>query len=80
MTAQPYQALIIEGIQGLPPDLLAEIADFVYFVRKRVTQPQEFDEEMRRALTRADLRQLAGSEARHLEEEFADYDRLHPRE
>ncbi len=37
-----YEQLINEGVKGLPPELLAEIADFVYFVRKRFTQPQTF--------------------------------------
>jgi len=30
-----YQHLIIKGIQGLPPDILSEINDCVYFLRKR---------------------------------------------
>ena len=40
MTTQTYQQLIIEGIKGLPLEVLAEIADFIYFVRKRALQPQ----------------------------------------
>ena len=39
---EPYEQLIVEGIKGLPPELLAEIAAFVYFVR-RATEPQEFE-------------------------------------
>lgn len=40
-----YEQLITQGIKGLPPELLAEIADFVYFVRKRFTHPQTFEVE-----------------------------------
>ena len=39
---QSYKQLILEGIQDLPTDLLVEIADFVYFVRKRATTPDVF--------------------------------------
>lgn len=38
-----YEQRIIEGIKGLPQEFLAEIADFVYFVRQRHTQPQAFE-------------------------------------
>ena len=31
MMTQNYQQLIIEGIKGLPPETLAEIADFIFF-------------------------------------------------
>ena len=38
-----YENLIMKGIKGLPQEVLAEVADFVYFVRTRVTQPQFFE-------------------------------------
>jgi hypothetical protein len=79
MTTQTYQQLILEGIKGLPLDLLAEIADFVYFVRQRALQPQVFEEERQAALLRADLRQLSRDEEAHVEQEFADYDQRYPR-
>lgn len=41
-----YEELILAGIKGLPQDLLAEVADFVYVVRKRFTQPQVLDQEL----------------------------------
>jgi len=47
MTTPTYQQLIIEGMKELPPEVLAEITDFVYFVRKRLLQPQAFEEETR---------------------------------
>ena len=33
MAAQDYEQLIIHGIKGLPTETLAEIVDFVYFMR-----------------------------------------------
>jgi len=80
MSTQNYEQLVIEGIKGLPPEILAEIADFIYFVRKRALQPQAFEEELHSALLRAELRQLRRDEEAHLEKEFEDYDKLYPRE
>lgn len=80
MTTPPYEQLIMEGLQGLPPEILAEIADFVYCLRKRVLHPQAFEEERLVALLRAELRQLSRDEEAHLEREFADYDQRYPRE
>jgi len=80
MTSQTYEQIIVEGIRGLPPDMLAEIADFVYFVRKRATQPQAFEEELMSVLLNAELRQMSRVEEAHLDEEFQDYERLYPRD
>ena len=80
MTAQTYHELIIEGIKGLPPQALAEVADFIYFVRKRTLEPQGYEDELRQVLLAAELRQLSRDEQAHLEKEFEDYDQLHPRE
>ena len=71
MTAQAYQQLILDGINGLPPEILAEITDFVYFVRKRTLHQHDFEEE---------LKQLTRNEATHLEKEFAGYERRYHRE
>ena len=79
MTTQNYEKLIVEGIKGLPPEVLAEIADFVYFIRQRAIQPETFEEELENALLRAELRQLSRDEEAHLEKEFENYDRLFPR-
>jgi len=78
MTTQNYKQIIIEGINGLPQEMLAEIADFVYFVRKRAMQPDLFEEELENALLQVDLKQLRQSELNHLEEEFKDYDEHFP--
>ena len=78
MTTQAYQELIASGIQGLPNDALAEIADFIYFIRRRALQPHEFAEELQNALLARDLRHLSQDETTHLEQEFADYEQLYP--
>ena len=80
MTTQTYQRLILEGIKGLPLEILAEIADFVYFVRQRALQPQVFEAERQAALLRAELSQLSRDEEAHVEQEFADYDQRYPRQ
>jgi hypothetical protein len=78
MTEQIYQQLIVQGIRGLPTETLAEIADFVYFLRKRVQQPDVFAEELRNALLGEGLKQLSRDEETHLEQEFADYEQRYP--
>ena len=80
MTTPIYQQLIIEGIKGLPPDVLKEITDFVYFVRKKTLYPDAFAEEVEAALITAELNQLNRSHEAHLEQEFEKYDTLYPRE
>jgi hypothetical protein len=79
MTTQALEELIHEGMKGLPPESLAEIADFVYFVRKRVLRPQAFAEELRDLSLRAELKQLSREEEAHLETEFSDYEQRFPR-
>jgi hypothetical protein len=80
MTTNAYEHLIVEGIKGLSPEALSEIADFIYFVRQRVIQPQAFEEERRDALLKVELRQLSRDEEAHLEKEFEGYEELYPRE
>lgn len=78
MTTQSYHQLIAKGIEGLPPEMLAEIADFIYFVRKRALQPQAF-EELQNILLNKELRQLSRDAEAHLEKEFEGYEQLYPR-
>ena len=80
MTTQTYQQAILRGLEGLPSEALAEVTDFVYFLRKRLFRPEEFDEDMRALALRGDLTALSEDEGSHLEEEFEDYDRLYPKE
>lgn len=73
MTTQTFQKLINEGIKGLPRDMLAEIVDFIYFIRKRKLQPEVFEEELQHTLLNAELHQLSREEEAHLEKEFENY-------
>jgi hypothetical protein len=75
-----YQQLIYEGIKGLSSEALAEVVNFIYFVRKRTFQPAAFEEELRTVLLNTELRGLSREEEIHLEKEFEDYDKLYPRE
>jgi uncharacterized membrane protein YebE (DUF533 family) len=80
MVTNAYEQLIVKGIQGLPPDVLAEIADFVYFLRKRATQPDLFEEERYIALLHGELNLLQTNELAHLEAEIEGYDQRYPHE
>ena len=71
MALPSYPQLIADGIRGLPPDVLAEIADFVFFVRKRALKQKKYEEELNR---------LSREEVTHLEKEFESYEQLYPRE
>jgi hypothetical protein len=80
MTSKTYQQLIVDGIKGLPREALAEITDFVFFVKKRLLQPDEFREELRTAVLKAELKELSRGQEAHLESEFENYDNFYPRE
>jgi hypothetical protein len=80
MTAKTYEQLIVEGIKGLPREAFAEITDFVFFVKKRLLEPDEFKEDVRTAVLEADLKALSRGQEAHLEKEFENYDILYPRE
>ncbi|MBI1800860.1 MAG: hypothetical protein HY259_01575 [Chloroflexi bacterium] len=69
MATTIYEQLIAEGIKGLPPDMLAEIADFVYFIRKRALQPQAFEADLQHLRLEVELKRLSRDEAAHLEME-----------
>lgn len=77
---QPYHQMVVDGINGLPPEMLAEIVDFIYFVRKRKFEPMAFSEDLRSLMLNSDLRKLDEKEASHLEKEFEGYDERYPRE
>ncbi len=79
METMSYEKIIVSGIKGLPTETLREIADFVYFVRRRAIDPTSFQNEQFHALVDGDLSILDESELKHLEEEFADYESIYPR-
>jgi hypothetical protein len=80
MTAQTFKQIINEGIKDLPEVALAEIMDFVFFVRKRTLQPEIYEEELQSSLMNAELNQMSRDEEAHLEKEFENYDKLYPRQ
>ncbi len=71
MASRDYESLILDRLQGLPPRSLAEIADFVEFVRARSARGRRISPA---------LRKLSRDQEAHLEEEFAGYGQLYPRE
>ena len=77
---QRYEQIILEGIKGLPANTLLEIVDFVYFVRKRALQPQEFIADLETINIGVEGRMISKIEQQHFEEEFADYEQLYPLE
>lgn len=68
---QEYIALILEGLRDLPSDALAEVAGFVWFTRKRVLNPQAFEDELYALRLRTELQHLRTQELQHLEQEAA---------
>ena len=80
MNSTTYQRLIVEGIKDLPPETLAEVADFVFFVRRRALQPSVVEEELRSALLNAELGLIDQESRAHLDDEFADYEARFPLE
>lgn len=80
MTTQEYQEMIAESIRDLPEETLAEIVHFVLFMRKKTFEPKVFEDELWGKKLEMELKQLGRDQEAHLEQEFADYDRLYPRE
>jgi hypothetical protein len=78
MTVQDYRQLIMYGINGLPSEMLAEITDFVYFVRKRAVSPKDYRIDMHETLLTAALQMMDHAELTHLEQEFEGYEQLYP--
>jgi hypothetical protein len=76
LTAQTYKELIANGIEDLPPTLLAEVADFVFFIRKQQENPEQFILERYISLLQKELDDLGDDELAHLESEIAGYERL----
>ncbi|GAB6060003.1 hypothetical protein [Desulfonatronum parangueonense] len=75
-TTDQLQFDIQQGIQSLPGDALQEVKLFIEFLRMReaaARQSCSTDIDL-------ELRQLDMSEARHLEQEFAAYQEIYPRE
>jgi hypothetical protein len=74
MNQTSYEQIIVAGVRNLPLERQREVADFVYFLCQREENDAEY-----RQLIEADLAALETGELKHLEEEFEDYEQLHPR-
>lgn len=61
-----FEQLILNGIKGLPQDSLKAIAEYVFFIRKKILQPDFFDYEM----LNEELDLMDEEEFKHLEKEF----------
>ena len=56
MTTETYQEKILAGMDGLPDEVLAEIADYVYYLRRKVTMPDLYAAEVHRGMLQYTLR------------------------
>ena len=79
MTTETYQKMIVAGLDGLPDNFLAEIADFVLFLRHKLEYPNVFVEEVGQSLLQPAMQVGWQESLAHLEEEFVDYDQRFPR-
>lgn len=75
---QAYEELIVKGIRGLPQDALAQVADFVYFLRQKTWHPEVIADAEYVAVVQLERGQAQKTEWQHLEVEFADYEQKHP--
>jgi hypothetical protein len=80
MDTKEYHQLINEGIKELPESALAEIADFIYFVRLKTASRIYSEAELYSLLLDLEMKQMASQSLNHLEEEFANYDERYPKE
>lgn len=78
MSKAELEKLILEETKELSTDILLEILDFIQFIKtrkyKRIRR-KSFEKESAKELT--DLNNISLA---HLEEEFANYKELYPRE
>lgn len=70
-------ALIWANIQDLPKESMAEILDFIVFIRAKNFQPEIFKPPYN-TLIKEDLSVLNEEETAHLEQEFKDYKKTYP--
>ena len=71
--AQSYQELITEGIKGLPEAALAQIVEYVNFIKKKAQNP-EFEDQLNDYLLHFELKKLSRNEQAHLEDEAVGYE------
>lgn len=68
MTSVSYQRLILEGIKDLPDEKLAEIAELVFFVRRRTLYPTIAETERWGAILSEEHQALNQESQTHLDE------------
>jgi len=71
-TPQVYKELMVSSIQDLPPTLLAQVANFVYFVRNQVEDPDAFAAAQDQLLLGRALCEFDIHECEHVEAELAE--------
>lgn len=74
MSQTNYEQTIVAGVKLLSPERQREVADFVYFLRQREEDGANYEEKIEK-----DSTEFESDELKHLEEEFAGYEQLHPR-
>jgi uncharacterized membrane protein YebE (DUF533 family) len=75
---QVYKQMIVEGIRGLPPEMLAEVANYVYFLRRLAVEPDAFAAEQYVFLLDRQLDHLDAADLAHLEAEIDGYTERYP--
>lgn len=73
MSTAQIEQLITQKTKGLPVDILQEVLDFIEFLR--IKNAGIMTDSIQLTLSDADVSELS-----HLEEEFADYKTIYPRE
>ncbi len=74
MSQTNYEQTIVAGVRRLSPERQREVADFVYFLRQREENGADYER-----LIEKDLADFERAEFKHLEDEFAGYERSNPR-
>lgn len=72
--------VILKLMKGLPQESVEEIADFALFVRRKTLQPDLFQQDLASELLQEELSEVDRTETDHLEGEFADYQRIFPKQ
>jgi len=78
MNTTNFEKLIANGIKNLPAESLKEIANYVFFIRKKTFNPKEFNDELEYEMLNDEMRDVSNSETLHLEKEFNDYQKINP--
>lgn len=73
MSTAQIEQLIAQKTKGLPVDILQEVLDFIEFLRFK--NAGIITDSIQLTLSDADVSELS-----HLDEEFADYKTIYPRE